>query len=529
MIDIFIAYSHEDISYKNDLKKFLQPVLREGRINIWDDYDIEAGQEWDLKIKEKIYSADIILLLVSSDSLASDYFYGQEVKFSLERHEKGEAVVVPVVLRHCDWENTPLGGLEALPEKGKPLLEWPTRDQAWKDVVIKLRRVVEKIEDRRKNEAETANAFRSYEAALLAAQQFFTGDRWAEAEAGFTTALGLHRPGFSPEKNTLEKKIEVCQHELKKELERQSFKIREADFARLLTAGESLFNTLDWQNAAKAYSEALKLWEAGFSESEEYIKNRIAACDIEIEKARKSAAAAQLAEQQYNLYIHTAKLNLHPRNPETASAYAKAALDLRPESDEAKRILKESEAALKESLHNNLIDQDQHHKRLMTIMGVAIAVLLGLCIFLLIKSYKEHQQLETEQNNGYTKDSLINNLKTKYNDLVQQLPTKETFNLLPDTLTTIKLDRFSYKVKPGSEIRLKFQNTGKAPLVIRDLISSCDGIGFKAFPLPKTVPIGKIGEIILFNKGFECPANNSIQIIANTSPTITIVNIKYIQ
>ena len=57
MTDIFIAYSHEDLAYKNELKKFMCPMLREERISIWDDYDIEAGQEWDAKIKERTNTA----------------------------------------------------------------------------------------------------------------------------------------------------------------------------------------------------------------------------------------------------------------------------------------------------------------------------------------------------------------------------------------------------------------------------------------------------------------------------------------
>ncbi len=159
MIDIFIAYSHNDLHHKDELKKFLRPLLREGRVSMWDDFDIEAGQDWDEKIKERLYGADIVLLLVSADSLASDYFYSKEVKVSLERHARREATVVPVILRHCDWIETPLGNLEALPEKGRPVSEWSTRDQAMQDVVSRLRRVVESLEQRRLTEiAQAAEA-----------------------------------------------------------------------------------------------------------------------------------------------------------------------------------------------------------------------------------------------------------------------------------------------------------------------------------------------------------------------------------
>lgn len=215
--DIFIAYSHEDLDYKNELKKFLRPLLREERVSIWDDYDIEAGQDWDAEIKERLYSAEIILLLVSSDSLASDYFYSKEVKISLERHARGESVVVPVILRHCDWENTPLAGLEALPEKGRPVVEWPSRDQAWHDTVSRLRRVVERVEQQRAAESARTSALRRYQAAAAAATQLYDRHQWGEARKACNDALALFQPGFSPNKADIERQLADCDQQLRLE------------------------------------------------------------------------------------------------------------------------------------------------------------------------------------------------------------------------------------------------------------------------------------------------------------------------
>lgn len=240
MLDIFIAYSHEDLAFKNELKKFLRPMLREGRISIWDDFDIEAGQEWDAKIKERLYGADIILLLVSSDSLASDYFYGKEVKVSLERHEKGEAVVVPVILRHCDWENTPLGGLEALPGKGRPVIEWPNQDQAWQDTVNRLRRRVESIENQQKKEAEHSEALRAFKAAWEAAEHLFSRQKWTEARVGYSDALAAHQSGFLPEKSRLAQRLAECDQNLRAEAaEEKRRRHEEARQAKQPAAGKT--------------------------------------------------------------------------------------------------------------------------------------------------------------------------------------------------------------------------------------------------------------------------------------------------
>jgi hypothetical protein len=146
MINIFIAYSHKDIDFKNDLKKFLTPLKRERKISIWDDFNIEAGEDWNEKIKENLYSAKIVILLVSPDSLASDYFYEEEFAISLERHKKGQVIITPVILRHCDLESTPLKSLEFLPYKGKPIVDWPTTDHAWKDVIDRIKLIIHKIE-----------------------------------------------------------------------------------------------------------------------------------------------------------------------------------------------------------------------------------------------------------------------------------------------------------------------------------------------------------------------------------------------
>ncbi len=144
-VDIFIAYSHNDLIYKDQLKEIHAPVAQFRQVKVWDDRDIEAGREWEAEIKERLYGADVILLLVSPDSLDSDYFYGKEVEVSLQRHAKGEAVVVPVILRPCLWEDTPISILEALPTKAKPVTQWPSQDEAFTDVAKSLGKITKRL------------------------------------------------------------------------------------------------------------------------------------------------------------------------------------------------------------------------------------------------------------------------------------------------------------------------------------------------------------------------------------------------
>lgn len=220
-IDIFIAYSHKDLAFKDELRVHLRPLVRAGRARVWDDYDIEAGREWDAAIKERLYGAQIILLLVSPDSLDSDYFYGKEVTVSLERHARGEAVVVPVILRACLWHETPLGALEALPTKGRPVASWPARDDAWHATAQEVSELV----NARRAELEQLTALdnqrRDFAAAVAAAEQLFQHQNWPEARRALTDALARHQPGFAPDAAVLREKIARCDEALREAGEQQ--------------------------------------------------------------------------------------------------------------------------------------------------------------------------------------------------------------------------------------------------------------------------------------------------------------------
>jgi hypothetical protein len=66
-------------------------------------------------------------------------------------HKAGSAVVVPVVLEKCRWNQTELGCLNALPEKAMPLNSWKPQSNGWNSVANGLAIVFKKL--MKKNEA----------------------------------------------------------------------------------------------------------------------------------------------------------------------------------------------------------------------------------------------------------------------------------------------------------------------------------------------------------------------------------------
>ena len=72
---VFVSYSHEDEAYLNQLKKHLAGLERNGVVSVWYDRKVEAGADWEATILAKLHAADVILLLISPDFMASDYCY----------------------------------------------------------------------------------------------------------------------------------------------------------------------------------------------------------------------------------------------------------------------------------------------------------------------------------------------------------------------------------------------------------------------------------------------------------------------
>lgn len=157
MASLFFSYCHADEALRDQLEKHLAVLKNQGIIHAWHDRRIGAGQEIDQQIDQHIETDDIILLLVSADFLASNYCYNIEMKRAVARHEAGEAIVIPVILRPCDWREAPFGKLLGTPTDGKPITTWPNIDSAFLEVAKAVREAAKRVPSRR-NKVETESS-----------------------------------------------------------------------------------------------------------------------------------------------------------------------------------------------------------------------------------------------------------------------------------------------------------------------------------------------------------------------------------
>ena len=142
---IFYSYSHKDEGLRDELQKHLSILQRSGLIEQWHDRRIGVGDDWKGEIDEHMKKADIVLLLISSDFLSSDYCYDVELQLALKRHTVGDAIVVPIFLRPCDWVGSEFGELQGVPTDAKPVTCWTNQDEAFTDIAKHIRQLVNEL------------------------------------------------------------------------------------------------------------------------------------------------------------------------------------------------------------------------------------------------------------------------------------------------------------------------------------------------------------------------------------------------
>lgn len=128
-IRIFISYSHRDVVWLNRVRTFLKPFERKGTIDIWSDTRIEAGELWRAEIAQALENADIAILLVSSDFLASDFIHNEELPRILAKAEEGSTKVYSLIVRPSRYLRSSLAQFQSFNPPSEPLSKLKVNDR----------------------------------------------------------------------------------------------------------------------------------------------------------------------------------------------------------------------------------------------------------------------------------------------------------------------------------------------------------------------------------------------------------------
>ena len=140
---VFIGSAKEDAPHVDTLKKHLKLYERQNLIQIWDESMIMPGEIRNNKIEQELHAAEIILLLFSADLLAEDFIWGAEMNKISEKVKRKEVQLIPILLRPSGFADTPFAAYAAVPDREKPISNYPNKDEAWTIVVEQIKRSIQ--------------------------------------------------------------------------------------------------------------------------------------------------------------------------------------------------------------------------------------------------------------------------------------------------------------------------------------------------------------------------------------------------
>src|SRR5436305_12088628 len=120
---VFVSYSHVDAAYLARLRVHLRPFERLGVVDLWVDSKIRPGQDWRSEIRAAINRANVAVLLISADFLASEFITENELPPLLAAAQERGVPVLPVILKPCAFfEIDELARFQAVNDPSKPLI-----------------------------------------------------------------------------------------------------------------------------------------------------------------------------------------------------------------------------------------------------------------------------------------------------------------------------------------------------------------------------------------------------------------------
>ena len=103
MNQVFISYSHKDEEWKDLLQDQLAVLEMEGLLSVWEDRQIDLGDDWYPEIEKALNEADVAILLISAHFLSSKFIKSEEIPRLLQRREQEGIRVIPLILKPCPW------------------------------------------------------------------------------------------------------------------------------------------------------------------------------------------------------------------------------------------------------------------------------------------------------------------------------------------------------------------------------------------------------------------------------------------
>lgn len=142
-VQIYLSYSHRDRKLVDEFRAQMQEQKLPAKL--FYDMDLRVGQTWDDELRRNLAASQAIIVFLSPDALEAEYILRVEVPFAMEMHKKGQMLVIPILLRDCAWQKTPIAAFQILPRDLAPVADARPRMRAWARIIDELRSALASI------------------------------------------------------------------------------------------------------------------------------------------------------------------------------------------------------------------------------------------------------------------------------------------------------------------------------------------------------------------------------------------------
>jgi formylglycine-generating enzyme required for sulfatase activity len=157
---VFISYSRVDRDWVERIRKVMAPLLRQegNSVQLWDDSQIQPGDSWLSEIETALAGAQVALLLVSAEFLASEFVMGKEVPELLRAAVAEGVTILWVPLSACLVRHTPIHAYQAVlpPEQTLDAMGPPQQSLALVRVAEAVHEALRQAEERTRQRQEQA-------------------------------------------------------------------------------------------------------------------------------------------------------------------------------------------------------------------------------------------------------------------------------------------------------------------------------------------------------------------------------------
>jgi nucleoside phosphorylase len=145
-LHVIITFVHEDRKYVKECRKYLQPLVDSNLITVWDETQIFPGAEWRKEIEENVEKADIIIVFLSPDYIATPFTHSFSLSIvetndlAIKRSKEGKVKIWPILIRKCAWEKSAFAQFQLF-NSNSPVYEYEDSGYVWGELAIALERL----------------------------------------------------------------------------------------------------------------------------------------------------------------------------------------------------------------------------------------------------------------------------------------------------------------------------------------------------------------------------------------------------